>query len=100
MFSEFFIDRPIFATVISLTIFALGAVAFVNLPIAEFPNVTPPVVNITANYPGADAETVAQTIAVPIERQVNGVDRSIYMKSGRACGTDFAGGDAAAWDCC
>ncbi len=86
MFSEFFIERPIFATVVSLIIFALGAVAFVKLPIAQFPEVTPPVVNVTASFPGADAETVAQTVAVPIEQQVNGVDNSIYLSS--TCGND------------
>ena len=86
MFSWFFIDRPIFATVVSLTIFALGAIAFVRLPVAQFPDVTPPVVNVRASFPGADAETVAQSIAVPIEREVNGVGGSIYMSS--TCGAD------------
>lgn len=86
MFSWFFIDRPIFATVVSLTIFALGAIAFVRLPVAQFPDVTPPVVNVTANFPGADAETVAQSIAIPIEREVNGVGGSIYMSS--TCGAN------------
>ncbi|MBP3557118.1 MAG: efflux RND transporter permease subunit [Thermoguttaceae bacterium] len=86
MFSWFFIDRPIFATVVSLTIFALGAIAFVRLPVAQFPDVTPPVVNVRATFPGADAETVAESIAVPIEREVNGVGGSIYMSS--TCGAD------------
>ncbi len=86
MFSWFFIDRPIFATVVSLTIFALGAIAFVRLPVAQFPDVTPPVVNIRATFPGADAETVAESIAIPIEREVNGVGGSIYMSS--TCGAD------------
>ena len=86
MFSWFFIDRPIFATVVSLTIFALGAIAFVRLPVAQFPDVTPPVVNVRASFPGADAETVAQSIAIPIEREVNGVGGSIYMSS--TCGAD------------
>ncbi len=86
MFSWFFIERPIFATVVSLTIFALGAIAFVRLPVAQFPDVTPPVVNVTARFPGADAETVAESLAVPIEREVNGVGGSIYMTS--TCGAD------------
>jgi len=86
MFSWFFIDRPIFATVVSLTIFALGAIAFVRLPVAQFPDVTPPVVNVRASFPGADAETVAESIAIPIEREVNGVGGSIYMSS--TCGAD------------
>jgi len=81
MFSHFFIDRPIFAAVISIVISIAGAVAMLALPIAQFPEITPPQVTVSANYPGADAGTVAQNIGAPIENQVNGADNMIYMSS-------------------
>jgi multidrug efflux pump len=81
MFSNFFIDRPIFATVLSIVIVILGAVAFVQLPIAQYPEVAPPVVQVSAIYPGANAKTVAETVATPIEQEVNGVERMLYMSS-------------------
>ena len=81
MFSHFFIDRPIFAAVVSLIISIAGAVAMVNLPIAQFPDITPTQVQVSAVYPGADAETVAQNVGAPIEQQVNGADNMIYMSS-------------------
>lgn len=81
MFSKFFIDRPIFATVIALLMVLAGMVALETLPIAQFPNITPPTVQVTAVYPGASAETIARTVATPIEEQVNGVDGMIYMSS-------------------
>ncbi len=81
MFSHFFIDRPIFAAVISIIISIAGAVAMVSLPIAQFPEITPPQITVTANYPGADASTVAQNIGALIENQVNGADDMIYMSS-------------------
>ncbi|MDR2115681.1 MAG: efflux RND transporter permease subunit [Planctomycetaceae bacterium] len=79
--SHFFIDRPVFACVISLIILLAGGVAYVMLPVEQFPNITPPTVSITANYPGANAETVVDTVATPIEKQVNGVDHLLYMSS-------------------
>ena len=81
MFSNFFIDRPIFATVLSIVIVILGAVAFFGLPIAQYPEVAPPVVQVSAIYPGANAKTVAETVATPIEQEVNGVERMLYMSS-------------------
>lgn len=81
MFSRFFIDRPIFSSVISLMILVAGAVAFVKLPVAQFPDIVPPVVVVTASYPGASPETLNETVAIPIEQQVNGVDHMIYMSS-------------------
>jgi multidrug efflux pump len=81
MISHFFIDRPIFATVLSIVIVILGAVAVSQLPIAQYPDVTPPTVQVTAMYPGANAVTVADTVATPIEQEVNGVERMLYMSS-------------------
>ena len=81
MFSRFFIDRPIFATVIAILMVIAGVVALEFLPIAQFPDITPPTVQVQATYPGASAETIAKTVATPIEEQVNGVDGMIYMSS-------------------
>jgi multidrug efflux pump len=81
MFSNFFIDRPIFATVLSVVIVIVGVVALLGLPIAQYPEVVPPVVQVAAMYPGANAKTVAETVAAPIEQEVNGVERMLYMNS-------------------
>ncbi len=81
MFAHFFIDRPIFAMVVSLVIIIAGAAAMVSLPIAQYPDITPVQIQVTATYPGADAQTVAQNIGAPIEQQVNGADNMIYMQS-------------------
>jgi multidrug efflux pump len=81
MISHFFIDRPIFAAVLSIVFIIVGAVAVVKLPVAQYPDVAPPTVNVTANYPGANAKTVAETVATPIEQEVNGVERMLYMSS-------------------
>ncbi len=80
-FSRFFIDRPIFAAVLSIVITIVGLVAMVSLPIAQYPDIVPPTIEVTANYPGANAEVVAETVATPIEQEVNGVERMIYMQS-------------------
>jgi multidrug efflux pump len=81
MLARFFVDRPIFATVLSLVIVIVGLVALTRLPIAQYPEVVPPTVQVSAVYPGADAQTVATTVATPIEQEVNGVERMLYMAS-------------------
>src|SRR5262249_12629527 len=81
MLARFFIDRPVLAWVISLVIVLLGAIAAGFLPIAEYPEITPPTVRVTASYPGANAQVVADTVAAPIEQQVVGVEGMLYMSS-------------------
>jgi hydrophobe/amphiphile efflux-1 (HAE1) family protein len=81
MFSRFFIDRPIFATVISLFVVLAGLAAIPSLPIAQYPEIAPPVVTVAAIYPGASAEVIEKTVAAPIETQINGVEGMIYMNS-------------------
>ncbi len=79
--SHFFIDRPIFAGVVSIVIVILGAVAFTRLPIAQYPEIAPPVINVSGQYPGASAAVVASTVVAPIEEQINGVERMLYVSS-------------------
>ena len=79
--SHFFIDRPIFAAVISIVIVLLGAVSFARLPVAQYPDIAPPTINITGQYPGASAEVVASTVVSPIEDQINGVEGMLYVSS-------------------
>ena len=81
MFSKFFIDRPIFASVMSIVIVILGGLAYFTLPVAQYPDVAPPTVNVTAVFPGASAQTVMETVATPVEEQVNGVENMLYMSS-------------------
>ena len=81
MFSKFFIERPIFATVLALLIIVAGLVTLGSLPVEQYPNITPPTVQVNAVYPGANASTVAQTVGIPIEQQVNGVEGMMYMSS-------------------
>ncbi len=88
MFSRFFIDRPIFATVLSVVIVLAGAVALFTLPVAQYPEITPPTIEVSAVYPGANAQVVADTVAAPIEQQVNGVEGMMYMSS--TCTNDGA----------
>ncbi len=81
MFSRFFIHRPIFASVLSIIITLGGGIAVWVLPVAQYPEITPPTVEVSASYPGADSQVVADTVAAPIEQQVNGVEGMLYMSS-------------------
>ncbi|MFC4993788.1 efflux RND transporter permease subunit [Rubritalea tangerina] len=86
MFSKFFIDRPVFASVVSIVIVVLGAVALIGLPVARYPDLAPPTITVSATYAGADASTVSDTVAATIEKEVNGVEGMIYMSS--VCAND------------
>jgi len=78
---RFFVDRPIFATVLSVLITLLGSLAYFTLPVAQYPEVAPPTVTVTTQYPGADAVTLAETVSTPLEQEINGVERMLYMSS-------------------
>ncbi len=87
MFAKFFINRPRFAVVISLVLCLAGAIALTHLPIALYPEITPPEVVVSARYPGASAEVIAKTIGIPLESAVNGVEDMLYMSSDSADGS-------------
>ena len=79
--SHFFIDRPIFAAVVSIVFVIIGGVSYARLPVAQYPEIAPPIINVSGQYPGASAEVVASTVVTPIEQQINGVENMIYMSS-------------------
>src|SRR5207253_8625233 len=79
--AQFFINRPVFAWVVSILIMVLGALAITQLPVAQYPNVAPPSISVTANYAGASAETLQETVTSIIEQQLNGIDNLLYMSS-------------------
>ncbi|MCK6480309.1 MAG: efflux RND transporter permease subunit [Planctomycetes bacterium] len=81
MLAKFFVERPVFATVLSIVIIVVGVVSLSKLPIAQYPEIAPPTVQVTATYPGANAKTVSETVAFPIEQEVNGVENMLYMSS-------------------
>lgn len=82
MFSKFFIDRPIFSTVLAIVIMIAGGAAFTGLPVEQYPEIVPPEVEVRATYAGADASTLAESVAAPLEQAINGVDDMLYMTSG------------------
>ena len=81
MFSHFFIDRPVFATVVALIMLLVGVITIPLLPVEQYPDIAPPVVQVSANYPGADPQTIVDSVTAPIEQEINGVENMIYMKS-------------------
>ena len=78
---HFFVDRPIFAAVVSILIMLLGAAAYFGLPVAQYPEIAPPTIQVTTSYPGASAEVVSQTVSTPLEQEINGVEGMLYMVS-------------------
>jgi multidrug efflux pump subunit AcrB len=81
MFSKYFIEHPVLANVVAIVLVLIGAVSVFKLPVAQYPDIVPPTVQVTTRYPGASAQTVIDSVALPIENQVNGVEDALYMQS-------------------
>ncbi|MBV9632419.1 MAG: efflux RND transporter permease subunit, partial [Xanthobacteraceae bacterium] len=81
MFSRFFIERPVLSNVLAMVFVLIGLVSLLKLPVSQYPNVVPPTISVTTKYPGASPKTVMDTVALPIENQVNGVQGMLYMQS-------------------
>ena len=88
--SHFFIDRPIFASVVSIVFVILGAVSYGRLPVAQYPDIAPPTINVSGQYPGASADVVAATVAAPLEQQINGVEQMLYITSNSTSDGSFS----------
>ena len=80
-FAHFFTDRPVFATVVSILTIVVGLIAYGALPVTQYPEIAPPTIVVSASYPGANAQTIADTVAAPLEQEINGVEGMIYMQS-------------------
>jgi HAE1 family hydrophobic/amphiphilic exporter-1 len=80
-FAHFFVDRPIFAAVLSILLTLIGGIAYFSLPVAQYPEIAPPTIQVSASYPGASAEVVSQTVSTPLEQEINGVEGMLYMSS-------------------
>src|SRR5665213_2043027 len=88
--SHFFIDRPIFAAVVSIVFVILGGVSFSRLPVAQYPEIAPPIINVSGQYPGASADVVASTVVTPMEEQINGVENMLYVSSNSTADGKFS----------
>src|SRR3979409_2118579 len=88
--SHFFIDRPIFAAVVSIVFVILGGVSYSRLPVAQYPEIAPPIINVTGQYPGASADVVASTVATPNEEQIKGMENMMYMLSNSSADVRFS----------
>jgi HAE1 family hydrophobic/amphiphilic exporter-1 len=80
-FAHFFVDRPIFAAVISILFLVVGSIAYTQLPVSQYPEIAPPTIVVRTSYPGADPQTIADTVSTPLEQQINGVEDMLYMSS-------------------
>ena len=80
-FAHFFVDRPIFAAVISIVFLVVGGIAYTQLPVSQYPEIAPPTIVVRTSYPGADPQTIADTVSTPLEQQINGVEDMLYMSS-------------------